>query len=306
MKRQQRSGIVLLITLFFIITITVIVGVSLKQLQEANSQLQENRFLAQSAITLEDVLKMVGQAERFGDINDTLSLNLFLTEAAMIPVETGQLSGMITLQSARERIDINTLKDSKPLRTTLERYLSESMQVADARYLVYLLMDCMGGFREEGYSTDIFDRQPWMYRDRIVNKMHFDQILDFYVQSRRDPSVYKVPWEQLIRFGDTKSVNILDANYLTPELWAMLLVDKYPSSDELETLAHPAEPYESVADLPLSEETAQMLAEEFGLGFYAPVVDVKLMLQEGETHQAAISFEYDLKTKKAGRFDYAI
>ena len=296
----------MLITLFFIIAVTAVVGVSLKQLQEANSQLQENRFLAQSAITLEDVLEMVGQAERFGGIDDTLSLNHFLKETAAIPVESGQFSGKITLKSARERININTLLYSEPLRTTLERYLGESMQVADAGYLIYLMMDCMGGQKEEGYWTDIFDRQPWMYRERIVNKTHFGQILDFYVRSRHDPSVYKVPWDRLIRFGERTGANIVDANYMAPELWAMLLVGTYPSADELQTLAHPAVPYESVADLPLPEERAETLVQEFSLGFYAPVVDVKLVLKEGETNQAVSSFEYDLKTKKAGRFDYAI
>ncbi|MDX1294947.1 MAG: hypothetical protein R3302_01685 [Sulfurimonadaceae bacterium] len=300
----ERSGVVLLMTLFFIIAITLVVGVSLTQMQKANAELGENRFLAQSAMSVEDVLAMMPHTERFGTISDAASLNLFLSMLPIVPLETGKLSGTLSFESARGKININTLGNSnKAFKTYLEYYLIERYNVQDAAYLTHLFLDAMGGYKEEGYHTDLFDRIPWMYRDRIADAEHLRQILDFYVQNRRDGSVNLVPWSELVRFDDHNRTSI-DANYITPELWAML--QPQLSDDEIALLTAPPLPYEKSEELPIDQTLRSKLVSDFNIVTFDPTVKVTLKLREGEALQSSISFEYNIQTKQARNFDYVI
>ncbi len=301
----DRSGIALMMTLFFIIAVTVILGISLSQIKSAQSQLEEERFLVQSALTLEDVTTILQNSGSFGDVNDTASLDLFLGMAGAVPLETGRFHGIFTLKSARGRINVNTLADnnSTALRDAMTRYLSDTrFQLQDPAYLVELLSDCMGG-EQEVYRTDIFQEMPWLYRERITDATHLGHILDYYARERRDGAVYQVPWKELLRFGsrDDRSLN---ANYLTPEVW--LLLEPSLAGDPVEGLTDGTVLYESAADIPLPAETVQRLETEFGLVYYAPEIDVTLTLRSPEDYHATITFEYDMKTKKARNFDYAI
>jgi hypothetical protein len=300
----QRNGVVLLMTLFFIIAITLVIGVSLTQVETAREELGDSRFLAQSAMTVEDVLAMMPQTERFGTISDAASLNLFLTMLPILPLETGKLSGTLSFESARGKININTLGNSnKAFKTYLEYYLIERYNVQDAAYLTHLFLDAMGGYKEEGYHTDLFDRQPWMYRDRIADAEHLRQILDFYVQNRRDGSVHQVPWNELVRFDDHNRSTI-DANYITPELWAML--QPQLSDDEIALLSTPPLPYDKSEELPIDETLRSKLVSDFNIVTFDPTVEVTLKLREGDSMQSSVSFEYNMKTKQARNFDYAI
>lgn len=300
----QREGIVLLMTLFFIIAITLVVGVSLTQVETAREELGESRFLAQSAIALEDVLAIMPQTERFGTVSDAASLNFFLSTVPVVPLETGKLNGMLRFESARGKVNINTLGNSnKAFKTYLEYYLSERYNVQDAAYLTHLFLDAMSGYKEEGYHTDLFDRMPWMFRDRIADAEHLQQILDFYVQNRHDGSVHQVPWDKLVRFDDHNRTAI-DANYITPELWSLL--QPQLSNDEIALLTAPPLPYEKSEELPVNEALRGKLVSDFNIVTFDPTVQVTLTLHEGERQQSAVTFEYNMKTKQARNFDYAI
>jgi hypothetical protein len=289
-------------TLFFIIAVTVIVGVSLSQFRGAQTQLRQEHFLIQSAITLEDVLGIIQKSD-FGDINDTASMDLFLSTAAFIPLETEDLHGMIAIKSSRGKVNINALADSRPLQDALITYLTDPLyQVQDPGYLVDLLIDCSRGDKEV-YLTEIFNDMPWLHRDGIVSEAHLRQILDYYARNRHDGGIYEIPWGELVRFGD-RSDDALNVNYMTPQVWKMLQPMLMP--EQIEVLTSGIIPYESADDIELPAETVQELVNDFNILYFTPQVDVTLMLETEDEEKTSIIFEYDMSTKQARKFKYVI
>ena len=296
---MHRKAIALLVTLFFIIAITVSVGISLTQLQKGSLQLQEGRFLTQSSAVMEDVLTLLQNSSEIFKIEDAVSFNIFLMSASLIPFEAGDLRVKIAMRSARDKLNINTLAGSEELQESLKKYLMR-YNIQDISYLVDILLDCMGG-KQDIYRTEIFDEIPWMYRDRIVNYVHLQQLLDFYVKMRHDNSVHLVPWQEIMSF-DRKNTEI-DANYARAEVWRLMLPDTDEGTIQMLVEGGLTE-YGSEADLGLSAEELQQLTP-FGLAYYLPIIYVDVMIEENDK-KARIVIKYDIASKKAQEFNYDI
>ncbi len=299
MLSSNRRGVALLITLFFIIAITAAVGVSLMNLKKSGEELHEARFLLQSNAVIEDVLELMAQADKLGVVNDAESFNIFLLTAGFIPLELKELLVKIEITSAMGHININTLVTSPALKEALIAYMSR-FNVQDAYYLSDLLVDCMGGYKDV-YKTNIFDEMPELYRDRIVSRRHLDKILDFYVLERHDNAVMKLPWKELIRFDDSNAT-ALDANYITPALWQMLVPGM--EDEQALDLAAGIMTYKSIDDIELSADEKVEVAK-FNLSYFQPIVRMDIEILENNS-SAHVVFDYDLTTKKGKHFEFGI
>ncbi|WP_345975706.1 hypothetical protein [Sulfurimonas sp. HSL3-7] len=297
--RSERRGVALLITLFFIIAITAAVGVSLMNLRKSGEELHQARFLLQSGAVVDDVLALMRGADKLGAVTDAESLNLFLLTAGFIPLELKELLVKIEITSAMGHININALKASKPFQDTLIAYMNR-FNVQDALFMSDLLIDCMSGYQDI-YKTGIFDEMPELYRERIVSKRHFDKIVDFYIRERHDNAVAKLPWKDLLRFDDANTT-VLDANYITPALWQMLI----PGLEEERAieLSSGGGAYSSLEDIDLSPERKEGLAT-FNLSFYQPTVHLDIEIVENN-NSANVAFDYDLTAKKGKHFEFGI
>ena len=296
---NRHSGIALLITLFFIMAITVAVGISLSQLQKGGKGLHEGRFLVQSSAVLEDVLSVLQNSPMMAEVKDTATFNVFLESTAVIPFEVQDLRVLIRMQSARGKFNINALKGSEVYRDALNTYMLR-YNILDSYYLTDLLLDCMSG-KQDVYKTAIFDDMPWMYREKIAGSAHLDQILEYYMRTRHDYNVQKLPWGELVRFGEHNSTQI-DVNYATAEVWRMIL----PNADDVrvQALAEGLVVYEKEDDLNLmTDEKDEM--KRFDVSYYLPTVHVDVAVQE-HNRTADIAFEYDITSKKAEAFEYGI
>ena len=298
-NRPDRRGVALLITLFFIIAITAAVGVSLMNLRKSGEELHQARFLLQSGAVVDDVLALMRGADKLGAVTDAESLNLFLLTAGFIPLELKELLVKIEITSAMGHININTLGASEAFQKALIDYMNR-FNVQDALYMNDLLIDCMGGHKDI-YRTGIFDEMPELYRERIVSKRHLDKIVDFYIRERHDNAVTKVPWKDLIRFGDANATT-LDANYITPALWQMLI----PGLEEERAveISSGGGAYSSLEDIDLSPENKANLSA-FDLSFYAPTVHLDVEIVENNS-SANVAFDYDLTAKKGKHFEFGI
>ena len=299
MTSSSRTGVALLITLFFIIAITAAIGVSLMNVKKSRESLHDARFLLQSAAVVEDVIALMNEADKLGSVSDTDSLSIFLLTAGFIPLELKELLVKIEITSAMGRFNINSLNSSKELQQALLEYMAR-FNVQDAYYMTDLIMDCSGGYKEV-YKTNIFDELPELYRDRIVSKRHFDEILDFYVLERHDNAVNAIPWDELIRFDDNNATAI-DANYVTPVLWQFFIPGL---QDERATeLSSGGGSYYALADLGLSEDEQKEIAK-YKLTFFQPVVRMDIEVMENNS-SAHIVFDYDLSSKKGKHFEFGI
>jgi hypothetical protein len=296
---QSHSGIALMITLFFIIAITSAVGVSLMHLRKGGEQLHEGRFLVQSSAVLDDVLALLERVQEVAPIEDADSLEIFLLSAGFLPLEAQELRVKIEIQSAMGRVNINTLSESEALQDALNKYMLR-YNVQDITYMTDLLIDCMSG-PKENYRTDLFDEMPWLYRERIVSREHLQQILDVYTRLRHDNSVQKMPWPELVRFGEHND-SALDANYITPQVWQLLLPALQEESAEV--LAAGLETYGSADDLGLSEEELSKL-QGFDIRYYIPAIHVSIDAEE-HNRSSRIAFDYNLTTKRGSHFVYGI
>ena len=297
--QNKRSGIALLITLFFVISVTAAVGVSIIQLRLSAKQVREGKCLIQSSMILDDLLKLLKTTPLLDKIKDADSMHYFLKDTSIIPITLENLNVKINIQSSMGRFNINTLSSFKPFKEALSAYMVQ-YEISDVEYFQDLLVDCMSGLQPE-YRTDIFDAMPWLYREKIVSMSHLEKIIDYYVMTRHDNNIRKVPWKQLVRFGahsDTK----IDVNYVTPQLWQLLLPEI--REDTATDLSSSVVVYKGSEDLSLSEEDIKQL-EAFNVSYYVPRTQIEVDVKRND-QSVHIAFEYDLKLKKGGNFNYGL
>lgn len=302
-KREQwprkHSAIALLITLFFVISISAAVGVSMIQLRLNAEQVREGKCLIQSSMVLDDLLKLLKSSPVLDKIEDAEGMRDFLENTTIIPVTLENLNVKINIHSKMGHFNINTLSSFKAFQEALSVYMLE-YDIGDVEYFQDLLIDSMSG-KQPHYRTDIFDTMPWLYRERIVSMTHLEQIIDYYVMTRHDDNINKIPWSELVRFG-AHGDHKLDANYITPQVWELLLPELALGLHK--DLASAEVVYQGSEDLGLAEEDLETL-KRFKLSYYVPRIEVKVDVSRNDQN-VHVAFGYDLKTKKSGNFDYGL
>ena len=299
----KRDAIALMLTLFFIIAITVALGISLKQVRLGNQSVDKEHFMVQSAAILDDVLTLLKSSSELNSVSDAQGLNLFLSTASIIPFEVNALAVKIEIASAGAKININSLNNAV-LKEAFINYLVR-YNVSNPDYLMQLIYDASHGVNENGYQSDIFDANPSLYRDKIVSQSHLNTILKHYVLTQHENSVMKLPWNNLVRFDDNNDSS-LDANYLSADVWQMLVPDM--SEEEAAERASGLNVATSVEELGLNGDDAAWLTSLNGsgiIGFYTPKVAVNVDILE-HNQSAKISFDYNLASKKGNHFEYGI
>lgn len=305
--RGFKRGIALLITLLFIIAITVAVGIGLKYVNEASHEISNENFMLQTAVILDDVLNLLKTNKELDQIvqdQSADSLYLFLSEAGFIPLESSGVKVMIEITSARSKFNINALKDNNASTLNIQRV--NAMKEYMARYMVNedyvtILLDLMGGVKEDlSYNSGIFNEKSNLFRDYIVSKEHLENVNTFYKKEFRDNNVDKLEIENLFYFSGDKNSS-LDVNQATAEAWELLLGCDTIRGEEL---AANAGTYTTGEDLYLSSDETIAFGR-FQTSYFEPYLDVKVEVLENN-NSANIRFEYDMKNKKGSNFVYEI
>ena len=302
----KRSAIALMITVFFIMAISVVLTISLKHLNEATSEIENENFTLQTSVILDDVLNILKTSADLDAIvkdGSKESLLIFLSQASFIPLEIQGVNIIIELSSARSKLNINSLVDVNNTvnidrAKALSSYLSYYNVHGD---YVNMLLDNMSKVKEDmSYNSAIFNENPHLFRDYISSKEHFEEINDFYAKSYNENSLSKVDFEKLFYFSKDRAYKV-DLNYANAEIWRLLT-----ACDELraEELSLGGGSYEKIEDLGLREEEALAL-KAFNVSYYEPLLDVSVDISEGSS-AAKIRFEYDMTTKKGSNFVYEI
>lgn len=296
--RSQKNAIALLITVMFVIVITLAIGFGLSQVNKAAQIVKDESFLYQTSIIVEDVLKILKTSPdiaRAGDANASEELFTLLSLPPM-PFESSGLEIMLTFHSARSKF-IPASLDIKKIEA-LKEYVSNKM--INIGY-VDILLDNVGGIKaDNSYSSTIFDENPYLFRDYIASAQHLEQINDFYQREYNDNSLKNLQFENLFYFSADKNTSI-DLNYATSEVWELML---NTTKERAEYLVQNAGAYESEESLNLtSEELVNM--KRFATSFFEPIllVDIEIKQNGSSGH---ISFEYDINSKKESNFVYEI
>lgn len=294
---MSRRAIALLITVFFIMLITLSVGAGLKYINSATKSMQSEQFVLQSAMILDDVLKLLESSGELKAIASSDALAIFLAESSFIPFESNGVSVVIEISSARDRINPNTLV-TKPRLDAFKDYLMLkmiNMEYAD------MLSDVIGGIKEDmSYNTDIFNEKPYLFRDYIASPKHLEELNDSYLKRYHENNLHNIDIDKLFYVSTDKNSS-LDLNFATASAWELML-----GCDEVraEALSSGGGTYTALDDLGLSEIEKASLGE-FKTSFFEPFIYVKIEInQKGST--ANIAFEYDIESKKGSNFVFDV
>jgi len=301
--RLKRGAIALMITLFFIIAISVSLGIALKQVKSVSTEVSKQKFAMQSSIIVNDVLNLLKTSAELDAIDSIDTLFIFLSEAAFIPFESGGIKMLIELKSARSKLNINTLVDANFSRVqnrmdAFENYMAQHN--VNPNY-TDMIVDSMSKIKaDNSYYSDIFNENPYLFRDYIASMKHLELINEFYAKTYNENTLRKINFEKLFSFSKERNSKV-DLNYATKETWRLLL-----GCDELraEQLSLGAGAYTKEEDLGLSPEEIVAL-HRFSVAYLEMFLDVKVTIQSGAL-SSELRFEYDMNQKKGSNFVYEI
>ena len=302
----MRNGVALLVTLFLVMLMSIVIGASLRTQEDAKETVEKERLLIQSGAIVEDVLRMLQNSPKLQaivDDNTSLSLYSFLSSVSMIPFESEGYRVLVSLQSARGKLNINTFskattKREKQRRKRLLNFLNGYGFDDD---LYYYILDAEGGIKEDGsYKSDLFFTEPELFRDYIASSKQMDQVLRIYAKKTGIDVFSKLDFDTIFLYGIKEDVK-LDLNYATPKVWELVAG---VSKEKAIELSQNGGAYERVEDLGLSEDEKNILSL-FDYSFFEPVILVDIEIVKEKISQR-IRFEYDIKKKKAGHFVYEI
>lgn len=303
---MQRRAIALLVTLIFIIAITVSLGIGLKQVRKASSEVESENFMYQTRVILDDVTSILKSSKELDAVVSDSSGNalfIFLSQAAFIPFESSGVKISLELKSARAKINPVAFKkhsDSTPneLAIQLEKYLNR--YGINALY-VAAMQDLMGGVKQDlVYNSEIFNDKTALFRNYITSREHLGEVDDFYTKTYHDNSVKNVDFDTLFYFGSEED-SAVDLNYAGADVWELMLGC---TKERAEAIALERGAWSRVEDIGLQEDEAALLGK-FKTSYFEPFIYVVVsIMQNGNS--AKISFEYDLITKEGTNFSYEL
>ena len=293
----HKKAIALLITVLFIMAITISVGVGLKYVKNASNSVNSEQYMLQSSVILNDVLKMLKSSSALEQINSSEGLALFLDESSFIPFQSNGIKVLIEISSARAKINPNTLLDKAKIDAFKYFLLLKGVNTQYA----YMLSDVMGGVKEDmSYNTDIFTHKPYLFRDYIVSQAHLLEINDAYIKKYHDNSLKNIDMQELFYVCKDKNTTV-DLNHATPLAWELML-----GCDEnrATVLSAYGGANTSLDEFILSDEEKKAL-QIFQTSFYEPYIDVKLEIMQKNV-SVNIRFEYNIKLKKGSNFVFEV
>jgi len=303
--QRARRAIALLITVMFVIVITVAIGFGLKQVNSASSVVKDEKFIYQTNMIVEDILHILQTSpdvQQIIDSNSSSDFYTFLAQAAFIPLEVNGLEIVMKLSSARAKFNPNALIEGGKIQqervAMLKHYVNSHMINSD---YVDMLLDNMGKVKvDNSYNSRIFDANPSLFRDYIASAKHLKKINDFYAHEFNDDSLKNINFENLFYFSNDANSSV-DVNYATPEVWEMMLGSQ---KERAKFLSAGGGGYANETDLNLQPEELANL-QKFKVSYFEPIIQVEIEIMQNSSN-AKVRFEYDIKKKKGSHFVYEI
>jgi len=298
----MKNAIALLITLVFVMIISVAIGYGLTQVKEASKTVEDEKMLYQSSMLLDDVLNILQkspQLHSLADSNSSDDLYQFLENTRYLPLEIANEKVILSFESANARLNINSLdKNNEVLfRDYFSRYMVGSEYVE-------ILQECMRKNKAKdeynNYTSTLFDNHPELFRDYIASKKHLDIINLFYKNEYGDTNLKNIDFQELFSYSQEGEMTV-DLNYAKPAVLELILGC---SSERALALYQNSGAYKSLEDLHLTQQERQNIAK-FQTTFFAPYLLVSMEIIREES-SSKIRFKYDIKSKKGYDFVFQL
>ncbi len=298
----MRRAIALLITLMFVMVISVAIGYGLTQLKKASKIVQDEDILYKSTMVLSDILeilKTAPQINQLADANASDELYIFLQTAQSLPLDIANEKVVVSFKSANSKININMLnKNNEALfRNFFNRYMVGSSYID-------IVKECMRNNQaKDEYNnsfSSLFDANPTLFRQYIASKEHLEKINTFYIAEYGDTNLKNIPFDELFCYSADQNQTI-DLNYVSAVAWEMILDT---SAERAEELFLGEGSYKSLDDLNLTPQEKVNISK-FKTTFFAPyiLVDIELIHKESISK---IRFIYDIKLQRGYDFVFEV
>jgi len=297
---KSRNAIALLVTVMFVMVISVAIAYGLQQVNSATKLVKKENSLYQMNMLVEDILNILQNSQELHssvENNASSDFYAFLSQASFIPIEYEGISVVLKLRSARRGFNPASLNSTTSV--YLKEYLGK--YGITSRY-VDILLDNVGGIKKDNsYNSTIFDENPYLFRDYIASAKHLRTINIYYTKEYNDNALENIDFKKLFYYGADKNTSI-DLNYASTELWEFMLGC---SKERAELLSSRGGFYTSYKDLDINDAEQKILKRDFKTSFLEPVIEVEVMITLNGTN-SKVYFEYDIKKKRGSNFVYEI
>ena len=231
-KANKKRGVILLISMGFIIAIFGLIGIQAATMSNGLERLNKETMITQSNLIYANMQEQFipGFLNQFvapimssteGDANKSMVIHTFLSMFENgIPLNSLGIEFpnfdilILKISASSTKLNINNFKDIQTdeqrdiLRTTFEQYFVEN-QIDDPT-LFFNLVDRV---LETNSSRDEWEylandesysiNSPFFRREHIYDMEHFQEILQIYVDETNNTRIYKLPWADLIQFEES-------------------------------------------------------------------------------------------------------
>lgn len=293
----HKKAIALLITVFFIMLISISITLGLKYINQGANAVNEEQFLLQSTMILDDALTVLQKSKKLEQVTSAETMYNFLSNYKFISSESNGVKFIIELSSARSKVNPNILKN----KINLELFKNFLKKKLINDIYADMLFDSMSKIKEDmTYKTGIFNDNSHMFRDYLSSMQHLEEINDYYMTSYHDSNLNNLDTEALFYFSpDTNSS--IDLNFATaPTMEVILGCDELRAQEIVENNSLAL----SLEDLQLSDAEKISLSK-FKTSFFEPYLDIKVEI-EHNNKIAHIRFEYNITSKKGSNFVFEV
>jgi hypothetical protein len=199
-----RKSIALFLTLIFITVILAIVG-SIIGIYKKISKNNFERDISQNSVLIMNVKNILDNVVK--DLNKSNIKKIYNS----FPVinRDGDFKVLITIKPLLDKININEYFDKnkkKYISLFLDNIL-DYYQIKDPIFFKALIEDTLDKDDIERVgNSEIRLKDKFFKNGKIYNYEHFKKILDYYAKYSEDKNIYKIPWKNLIWFGNKKSI----------------------------------------------------------------------------------------------------
>jgi len=138
-----------------------------------------------------------------------------------ISSKDGEFILHISISPIQNKLNINSYIENNKTNQYIDDTLSNILEyynILDPLFFKDLLLDTIDTDNiERSSNSEIILKNKNFQNGFIYNKKHFNQILDYYAKIKNDKTIYNIPWNKYIFFGDKKNY-ILDCDEIDKSL----------------------------------------------------------------------------------------
>jgi len=278
-----------------------LVAIMSSSFENAFNNVSKKQFIIQSNVFFRDLKGIL--KNNVSDINSSEELEFLVNYPIQIDNEDNDISISITFSSDSSKVNINQILDANQ---TIKQHYVESLDFAlasfnviDRAFFTALILDTIDTDEEERiFGSEIVLQEQFFKNGKIENFDHFDQIVNYYKQTREDAQIDKVPWTQIIAFNGNK----IDFNHISQDaLWFIL--KRYDREFLKEVTVDRLDIYSSFDELFFNEEDKKNL-QDFKVDFFSPKVVCKALVRQAN-QSGELLFSYNLNTKEVSNIEFS-